>query len=90
LQPAIDSANFLDAVSYWFAAALLGGRRFEVWKHADKTCDEATGGGIRKLENAVHLKELRCSGDAHGGCDAACLLFWREEWAEENNLVEAS
>jgi hypothetical protein len=27
----------------------------------------------------VHL-ETRCDGSAHGGCQAGCLLYWREEW----------
>jgi hypothetical protein len=65
-----------------FMPEMLGycGRRFEVLKRANKTCDEALGGQIRKLEHTVHLKELRCSGDSHGGCDAGCLLFWKEQW----------
>ena len=56
------------------------GKRYEVWKRADKTCDEASGGEIRRLRNIVHLKGLRCSGEAHSGCDAGCLLFWKEQW----------
>jgi hypothetical protein len=28
----------------------------------------------------VHLEGLRCTGRSHGGCDAACLLFWKEAW----------
>ena len=29
---------------------------------------------------AVHLEEARCDGEAHGGCEAACLIFWKEAW----------
>jgi hypothetical protein len=32
------------------------------------------------MENAFHLEDLRCDGQAHGGCDAGCLLFWKGEW----------
>jgi hypothetical protein len=32
------------------------------------------------MEDAVHLEELRCDGLAHGGCQAGCLLFWKEAW----------
>ena len=31
-------------------------------------------------EAAVHLGGTRCDGSAHGGCQAGCLLFWKEEW----------
>ena len=36
--------------------------------------------GLRRLDEAVHLTELRCDGSSHGGCQASCLLFWKEEW----------
>jgi hypothetical protein len=32
------------------------------------------------MTNTVHLLGLRCDGAAHGGCQAACLLFWKEAW----------
>jgi hypothetical protein len=30
----------------------------------------------------VHLEGLRCDGGGHGGCEAGCLLFWKEEWIQ--------
>ena len=56
------------------------GQRFRVYKRAHKTCDFVTHTGIRKLSNAVHLEGLRCDGSAHGGCQAQCLIFWKEAW----------
>ena len=32
------------------------------------------------MTGAVHLDDLRCSGEAHGGCQAGCLVFWKESW----------
>jgi len=32
------------------------------------------------MKNAVHLQEVRCDGAAHGGCQAECLVFWKEAW----------
>jgi len=32
------------------------------------------------VPSAVHLDGIRCTGDAHGGCQAECLLFWKEAW----------
>jgi len=63
------------------------GKRYEVWKRSDKTCDEAAGGSISRVTGTVHLKELRCNGSAHGDCDAGCLLFWREEWLKRVDSV---
>jgi hypothetical protein len=51
-----------------------------VFKRADKTCDTIEGTGARRMFDTVHLEGLRCSGKAHGGCGALCLLFWKEAW----------
>lgn len=56
------------------------GQRFQVYKRADKTCDTVDNTGALRLRNTVHLKGLRCDGSAHGGCEAGCLMFWRERW----------
>jgi hypothetical protein len=56
------------------------GRRFQVTKPGDKTCDTVTGRYVgRRMENTVHL-EHRCDGRAYGGCQAGCLIFWKEAW----------
>jgi hypothetical protein len=34
------------------------------------------------MKDAVHLANTRCDGAAHGGCQAACLLYWKEAWLE--------
>jgi hypothetical protein len=56
------------------------GRRLQVWKRAHKTCDTIHQTGGRRMQNAVHLRGVRCDGSAHGGCDASCLIFWKEAW----------
>jgi hypothetical protein len=56
------------------------GRRFTVVAVSHKTCDTVTRTGGRKLDRTVHLQGTRCDGNAHGGCEADCNLFWREEW----------
>jgi len=56
------------------------GQQFRVSAVAHKTCDPAHKTGGRRLDDAVHLEDLRCDGMAHGGCQAACLLFWRTAW----------
>ena len=62
------------------------GQQFEVGAVAHKTCETAkrTYKG-RRLEKTVHVADLRCDGSAHGGCQAACRLFWRDEWLRPAN-----
>jgi hypothetical protein len=56
------------------------GRTLTVTKRADKTC--GPDHGLRRMENTVHLANARCDGTAHGGCQAACLMYWKEAWLE--------
>ena len=55
------------------------GKRLKVFKRAHKTCDTINPIAGRRLNRAVHL-DLRCDGKAYGGCQAACLIFWKEAW----------
>ncbi len=56
------------------------GRKFRVFKRADKTCDNIQAWSIRRMKNVVHLEGVRCDGMGHGGCQAGCLIFWKEAW----------
>jgi hypothetical protein len=56
------------------------GQRFQVYRRAHKTCDTVNSSGGRRLNGGIHLEGLRCDGQAYGGCQAACLLFWKEAW----------
>jgi len=57
------------------------GQRMTVHKVAHKLCEITSGrGGMHWMNNAVHLTGARCSGQAHGGCQTACLLYWKEAW----------
>ncbi len=53
------------------------GSRFTVDSRADTTCFY---GSLLHMDAAVHLDGVRCDGSAHGGCQAGCLIFWKEEW----------
>jgi hypothetical protein len=57
------------------------GRRMVVHKSAHKLCEVITGeGGLHWLNRTVHLKDSRCNGAAHGGCQTDCSLYWKEAW----------
>lgn len=75
----LDDNGDLDGMPFMPEMLRYAGQRFPVYKRADKTCDTATRTGGRRLMHTVHL-QLRCDGSAHGGCQAGCLLFWKEAW----------
>jgi hypothetical protein len=59
------------------------GQRFQVFKRAHKTCDPPSGLQARRMPSAVHLTGIRCDGHGHGGCQAGCLIFWKEAWLKK-------
>jgi hypothetical protein len=75
----LDSEAKLEDLPFMPEMLQFCGQTFRVYKRAHKTCDTATMTAGRSLPNGVHL-DLRCDGSAHGGCQAACLLFWKEAW----------
>jgi hypothetical protein len=71
----------------------LCGQRFRVSAVAHKTCDTALDLESTTPQATVHLVGLRCDGLAHGGCQAECNLFWKDEWlkpAADNRCGSAS
>lgn len=76
----LDGHGCLDGMPFMPEMLASCGRRLRVFKRAHKTCDTIESYVIRKLERTVHLEDSRCDGSAHGGCQAACLLFWHEAW----------
>jgi len=75
----LDSNGRMDGMPFMPEMFQFCGRRFRVYKRAHKTCDTVFPIRARRLSDAVHL-ETRCSGDAHGGCQAGCLIFWKVAW----------
>jgi hypothetical protein len=76
----LDDDCSLDGLPFMPEMLQYCGRRFRVFKSAHKTCDTIDSYAIRRVRNAVHLDLLRCDGEAHGGCQAGCLLFWKDAW----------
>lgn len=80
----LDSNAELDGMPFMPEMFEFCGKRFQVYKRAHKTCDTVFPVRGRHVADAVHL-ETRCSGLAHGGCHASCLLFWKTEWLKPLN-----
>ena len=76
----LDEQGRLDGLPFMPEMLQFCGQRVRVQSRAHKTCDTILASGFRQMESAVHLSELRCDGSSHGGCQAACLLFWKNAW----------
>ena len=87
----LNEKGQLEGLPFMPEMFLYCGQRFRVFKRAHKTCDPPNGMGGRRMRSAVHLEDARCDGQAHGGCQAGCLIFWKEQWLEKvNNMDESS
>jgi hypothetical protein len=76
----LDASGKVDALPFMPEMLRFCGKRFRVSSRAHKACDTIEWSKLRRMEHAVHLEDLRCDGSAHGGCQAGCLLYWKEGW----------
>jgi hypothetical protein len=76
----LDEGGRLEKLPFMPQMFEYCGQRFQVSKRAHKTCDTVNGTGGRSLPDGIHLANIRCNGQAYGGCQAACLIFWKEAW----------
>jgi hypothetical protein len=77
----LDQNGCIDGMPFMPEMLQYCGNVVRVSAVAHKTCETARRTWkARRLNAMVHLAGLRCDGSAHGGCQAACNLFWRDEW----------
>src|SRR5262245_27450572 len=76
----LDREGKLDGLSFMPEMFEQCGKRLRVFRRAHKACDPPNGLAGRRMSSAVHLEDVRCDGAAHGGCQAACLIFWKDAW----------
>jgi hypothetical protein len=77
----LDAQGRLDQVPFMPQMFKYCGQQFKVYKSAHKTCDTVNPIRSLRVADAVHL-ELRCDGEAYGGCQAGCLIFWKTAWLQ--------
>jgi len=88
----LDQNGRLDGMPFMPEMFAFCGRRLRVYKRAHKTCDTVFPVRGRRVQQAVHL-DTRCDGSAHGGCQAGCLIFWKEAWLKpvgKNSFQDAT
>jgi hypothetical protein len=76
----LDERGSLDGLPFMPEMAAFCGHRFPVHRRLEKVWEYAHGTGMRRVHNTVLLQALRCNGQSHGGCQAACQLIWKEAW----------
>jgi hypothetical protein len=76
----LDERAELESLPFMPEMLQFCGRRLRVDKLAVKLCDTIGSTGMYRMRNAVHLAGVRCDGQAHGGCQAGCLIYWKEAW----------
>jgi hypothetical protein len=89
----LDENGRLEGLPFMPQMLQYCGQRFQVFKRAGKTCSEVRGPkGVvyvsRRLRDTVHL-EHRCDGRAYGGCQAGCLIFWKEAWLKHVGATDS-
>jgi hypothetical protein len=76
----LDKNGRLEGLPFMPQMFTYCGQSFRVVSSAYKACDTVSGRYRgRKLPESVHL-DIRCDGHAYGGCQAACLIFWKTAW----------
>lgn len=84
----LDENGKFDGMPFMPEMVQYCGRQFRVYRRADKTC--VAGYGLRRMNSAVFLEELRCDGSAHDGCQRTCLFFWKEAWLKPAKEIDPS
>src|SRR5262245_39993669 len=85
----LDKSGRLDGLPFMPQMLKFCGKSFQVYKVAHKTCDTVNNSGGRLLPPGIPA-DLRCDGEAYGGCQAACLLFWKEAWLKPLDKPETA
>jgi hypothetical protein len=78
----LDENAALDAMPFMPEMIRFAGQRFTVTNRVEKICDTVSGSppNSRRMRDTVMLDDLRCDGSGHGGCQAACRLYWKDSW----------
>jgi len=83
IRATLDDKGQLAGLSFMEEMKPFCGRTARVYRALDKIYDYGRSRTMRQLDQCVLLAGLRCDGQGHGACDAACYLIWKEAWLEK-------
>lgn len=79
----LDDTSSYEGVPFMPEMMAYAGRTMTVYRRLEKICDYmGAETRSRRMTDAVLLRETRCDGSGHGGCQAECRIFWKEVWLE--------
>lgn len=81
----LDGRGCLDGLPFMPEMLGYAGGKFRVARTVVKVCNTIDASGTRMMNDAVYLEDLRCDGCAHGGCQAECRFYWKEQWLEPDD-----
>jgi hypothetical protein len=76
----LDESGTQDGLPFMPEMLSFFGRELTVAARVERACDTIESSGVRRMPNAVVLESVRCDGTGHGSCQAACLIYWKEDW----------
>jgi hypothetical protein len=76
----LDQEGACESLPFMPEMLKFCGKRFRVFKRANKVCDTIDKTGLRRMRGTVLLEGARCDGSDHGGCQAGCMILWKEQW----------
>jgi hypothetical protein len=78
----LDDEGTVEGIPFMPEMIRYVDKQFKVANRVQKICWYTTESCSRSLPNTVLLEDLRCDGTAHGGCQAECRIYWKDEWVE--------
>jgi hypothetical protein len=78
----LDGEGRLDGMPFMPEMLAYYGRRHRVLARVERACDTIDGTSVRRIPETVILEDSRCDGSFHGGCQAACRIYWKEAWLQ--------
>lgn len=76
----LDENGTLEGLPFMPEMLAFCGQRFQVRTRCERSCDPTSHIFMWRVKDTVHLGNLRCNGQSHGGCQSQCLMFWKEAW----------
>ena len=77
----LDSDGAINHVPFMPEMIAFCGGRYRIARRVVTTCVSGTDSPRSFYHDDVYtLEDLRCSGAAHGGCQKACAIYWRQAW----------
>ena len=80
IRQTLSADGTLDGLPFMAEMQACCGESFRVHRRIDKINDMRHKTGLRRMQGAVTLTEVRCSGAEHGGCQAECQILWKDAW----------